>query len=209
MKSGADLKGKTIGLLSYGGTTQTFIEVLLAKSGMAKEDANLLVTGNSPGEVDLIRQGRIDCFICTYSVAYVLRQTKEPLEFLSVDLPVPAPGQVLHATRETLEKKPELTLKVMRALKASMEEIIKGPIEPIFERAAKDFEIPGAKDIAMLSAQLRQAIGDNWYADGKPETLLRNLPGRWKAGCDALRSVGFADVKDPTSLYTNAFLDKL
>jgi hypothetical protein len=29
-------------------------------------------------------------------------------------------------------------------------------------RAAKDFEIPGAKDIAFLAAQEKQAIADNW-----------------------------------------------
>jgi ABC-type nitrate/sulfonate/bicarbonate transport system substrate-binding protein len=209
VKSGADLKGKTIGLLSIGGTTQTFIEVLLAKNGIVKDESKLLVTGNSPGEVDLIRQGRIDCFICTYSVAFILRRTAQPLEFLPVDVPVPAPGQVLHATRTTLEQRPELALKVLRALKASMNEIMTQPIAPIYARAAKDFEIPGAKDIDLLAAQTKQAIGDNWLLDGKPETLLANLPARWQSGCDALRTVGFADVKDPTALYTNSVLDKL
>jgi NitT/TauT family transport system substrate-binding protein len=207
--SGAELRGKTVGILSYGGTTQTFIEVLLAKSGIPKDDSKLLVTGNSPGEVDLIRQGRIDCFICTYSVAFILRRSQQPLEFFSVDAPVPAPGQIFHATRATLETRAELTLKVLRAMRASMLEIIKGPAEPIFERAVKDFEIPGAKDIPLLAAQARQSITDNWYADAKPDTMLRNLPDRWQAGCDALHAVGFADVKDPTALYTNSILDRL
>lgn len=209
VKSGADLKGKMIGLLSIGGTTQTFIEVLLAKNGIVKDEGKLLVTGNSPGEVDLIRQGRIDCFICTYSVVFMLRQTNQPLEFLSVDVPVPAPGQVLHATRATLEQRPELSLKVLRALKASMDEIMTQPIAPIYERAAKDFEIPGVKDVALLAAQTKQAIVDNWLLDGKTDTLLVNLPDRWQSGCDALRTVGFADVKDPTTLYTNSILEKL
>ena len=209
VRSGADLKDKTIGLLSIGGTTQTFIEVLLAKNGIVKDEKRLLVTGNSPGEVDLIRQGRIDCFICTYSVTYMLRQTKEPLEFFSVDDPVPAPGQVLHGMRTTLEQRPELTLKVLRAIKASMDEIMTQPIEPIFERALKDFEIPGTKDLPLIAAQAKQGITDNWLAGGRKDTLLRNLPERWQSGCDALRAVGFADVKDPTTLYTNEFLDKL
>ncbi len=129
-------------------------------------------------------------------MAFLLRQSQQPLEFFSVDGPVPAPGQIFHATRATLEGKPDLTLKVLRAMRASMMEIIKGPAEPIFERALKDFEIPGSKDLALIAAQARQAITDNWYADGKPDTLLRNLPDRWRAGCDALHAVGFVDVKD-------------
>ncbi len=209
VKTGADLKGKLVGILSYGGTTETMIEVIMAKAGLGKDDAKLLVTGNSPGEVDLIHQGRIDCFICTYPVYFALKESGQPLEFLSVDEAVPAPGQVWHGLRTTIEQKPELTLKVLRALKSSIDEIMTKPLEPIFERAIKDFEIPGAKDVALLAKQERQAIADNFVLDGRKDTLLRNLPERWQAGCDALRQVGFADVKDPSVLYTNAFVDKL
>lgn len=207
VRSGADLKGKTIGLLSYGGTTQTFIEVLLAKAGLKKDDASLVAAGNNPGEVDLIRQGRIDCFICNYSVSYLLQHSGEPLEILSVDELVAAPGRVFHATRATIEQKPELVRKVLRAVKASMQEMMTSPIGPIFERAAKDFEIAGTKDVAALVAQQKQGIEDNWFAEGN-RTLLVNLPDRWQSGCDALRTVGFADVKDPTVLYTNSFLEQ-
>jgi NitT/TauT family transport system substrate-binding protein len=208
VKSGADMKGKTVGLLSYGGTTETFIEVLLAKAGLTKNDATLLVAGNNPGEVELIRQGRLDCFICTYSVTYALKQLGEPLEIFSVDAPVPAPGQVYYATRETLETKPDLVLRVLRGLRSSMEECITQPLEPIFARAIKDYEIPGAKDPAALAAQEKSAIAENWLAEGK-ENLLHNLPQRWISGCDALRQVGIADVKDPTTLYTDQFLRQL
>jgi tRNA U34 5-methylaminomethyl-2-thiouridine-forming methyltransferase MnmC len=82
------------------------------------------------------------------------------------------------------------------------------PIGPIFERAGNDFEIPGIKDIAALTALEQAAIAQNWLAEGK-ENLLRNVPRRWQAGCDALHEVGFADVKDPTILYTNQFLDEI
>ncbi len=209
VKSGADLKGKQVGILSYGGTTETMIEVMLAKAGMAKDDAKLLVTGNSPGEVDLIHEGRIDCFICTYAVFFALKESGQPLEFLRVDEFVPAPGQVWHGTRATIEQKPELTLKVLRALKASVDEMLTHPLEPIFARAAKDFEIPGAKDIPLLARQETQAIADNFYYKGQKDTLFRNVPALWQSGCDALRQVGFADVKDPSVLYTNEFVDKL
>ncbi len=208
IKSGADLRGKTIGLLSVGGTTQTFIEVLLAKNGIDKSEAKLIVSGNSPGEVELIRQGRLDCFICTFTVAFTLQHMTERLEYFDVDVPVPAPGQVLHATRDTLAQKPELVRKVLRAMKASSEEIMSQPIGPIFERAGKDFEIPGMKNIDNLVAQEKTLIADSWYGEGK-ENFLRNVPRRWQDGCDALHSVGFVDVKDPTALYTNEFLDTL
>ena len=100
-------------------------------------------------------------------------------------------------------------LKVLRALKASMKEIMTTPIEPIFERAAKDFEIPGAKDIRLLAAQRSRRSPTTGWPTASRKRCSCNLPDRWQSGCDALRTVGFADVKDPTVLYTNSFLDKL
>jgi ABC-type nitrate/sulfonate/bicarbonate transport system substrate-binding protein len=210
VKSGADLKGKTIGLLSVGGSTETYIDVLLAQAKVPKSEAKLIVAGDSPGEVELIKKGRLDCFICTFATAFTIQRTlNEPLEYLNVDDFVPAPGQVFHGTHETLAAKPELVLKVLRALRASMQEIMTEPIGPIFERAGKDFEIPGIKDIDTLVALQKKTIEINWFGKRGKAGALRNFPDSWQAGCDALRSVGIVDVKDPSVLYTNEFVDKL
>ena len=210
VKSGADLKGKTIGLLSFGGSTETYIDVLLAQAKVPKSEAKLIVAGNSPGEVELIHKGRLDCFICTFSTMFTIKRTiKEDLVYLNVDDFVPAPGQVFHGTRDTLAAKPDLVVKVLRALRSSMEEIMTQPIGPIFERAGKDFEIPGIKDIDTLVALQKETIELNWFGKRGKTSALRNFPDAWQAGCDALRSVGIVDVKDPSTLYTNEFVDKL
>ncbi|HUZ71509.1 MAG TPA: ABC transporter substrate-binding protein [Stellaceae bacterium] len=210
VRSGADLKGKTVGLLSIGGSTETYIDVLRAQAKIPKSDVKLIVAGNSPGEVELIRKGRIDCFICTFSVTFTVERTiKEPLVYLNVDDLVPAPGQVFIGTRDAIAKKPDLVVKVLRALKSSMEEIMTKPIRPIFERAGKDFEIPGIKDLDTMVALQKESIKVNWLGKYGAKNLLRNEPAQWQAGCDALRSVGIVDVKDPTSLYTNTLVDKV
>jgi ABC-type nitrate/sulfonate/bicarbonate transport system substrate-binding protein len=209
VRTGADLKGKTVGLLSVGGSTETYIDVIRAQAGVPKSDVKLIVAGNSPGEVELIRKGRIDCFICTFSVAFAIKQMKEPVVYLDVDDLVPAPGQVFIGTRDTIATKSALAIKVLRALKASMDEIMTSPIRPIFERCAKDFEIPGIKDLDRMVALQKETIKVNWLGQYGSKNLLRNIPAQWQAGCDALRSVGIVDVKDPTTLYTNALVDKI
>ncbi len=210
VRSGADFRGKTIGLLSIGGSTETYLDVMAAQAKVPKSDVKLIVAGNSPGEVELVHQGRLDCFICTFSTAFTIQQKiKEPLVYINVDDFVPAPGQVFHGTRDTIAAKPDLVLKVLRALKSSMDEIMTRPIGPIFERAGKDFEIPGIKDIDNLVALQKKTIEMNWFGKRGKAAALRNFPDSWQAGCDALRAVGIVDVKDPTTLYTNAFVDKL
>jgi hypothetical protein len=94
----------------------------------------------------------------------------------------------------------------MRGLKASVDEIVAGPVLPIIERAAKDFDNPGMKDPQRLADLVQSVIEQFWLGEGK-QNLLRNMPTRYKAGADALRDVGIADIKDPDSFYTNQFLD--
>jgi hypothetical protein len=60
-----------------------------------------------------------------------------------------------------------------------------------------------------LVALQQKTIALNWYGGQGKQNFMRNVPSLWQAGCDSLHSVGFVDVKDPTTLYTNEFLDKL
>jgi hypothetical protein len=91
-------------------------------------------------------------------------------------------------------------------MKASVDEMMTKPLRPIFERAAKDFEIPGIRDIDTLIAVNDAARERLWLSEGR-ENLMRNVPRLWKAGADALRENGVANVKNAEALYTNRFID--
>jgi ABC-type nitrate/sulfonate/bicarbonate transport system substrate-binding protein len=206
--SGEQLAGKTIGILSLGGTTETYVDLIAGRSGVKKADVQIVVAGNSPGEIELIRQGRIDCFLCTYSVLFELRRQNVPVEAWGVDRYAPSPGQVYWTHRDLVANRPDYVRRVMRGLKASVDEIVAGPVQPIIERAAKDFDNPGMKDPQRLADLMQSVIEQFWLGEGRAN-LLRNMPARYKAGADALRDVGIADIKDPDSFYTNRFLDNV
>ena len=208
VRSGADLKGKTVGVLSVGGLSELLIQVAMAKGGVAKNETQIVVAGNSPGEVELIRKGRLDCFICNFPLAVTLQRMGEPLDYLDIDTVIPAPGLLYFCTRETAETKPDLVLRLLRAVKASVLEIIDEPLAPIFRRAAKDFEISRMNDLDTLVAVQQEVTKHQWLVDGR-ENLLRNEPRLWQSAVDGLRAIGVADVKDPTTLYTNKFVDQV
>jgi hypothetical protein len=91
-------------------------------------------------------------------------------------------------------------------MRASAQEIMTQPLAPIFERAAKDYEIPNIRNINEL-VEVEKATADRlWLSEGR-ENLLRNVPHLWKSGVDALRDNKIADPGDPVSLYTNQFVD--
>jgi ABC-type nitrate/sulfonate/bicarbonate transport system substrate-binding protein len=205
---GEDLAGKTVGILSLGGTTETYVDLIVGRSGLKKSDVKIEVAGNNPGEIELIRQGRIDCFLATYSVVFELKRQNAPIEAWGVDRYAPSPGQVYWTHRDLVAARPDYVQRVMRGLKASIDEIVAGPVLPIIERAAKDFDNPGMKDPQRLADLVQSVVQNFWLGEGKPN-LLRNIPLRYKEAADAMREVGIADIKDPDSYYTNRFIDAL
>jgi len=207
IRDGRDLKGKNVGLVSVGGSTDTFLTLILAKVGLSKDDVKREVVGNNPGAVEFIRQGRIDCFICSINVVITLERTGVPIVYWSMDKYAPMPGQIYMAARDTLASKPELAVRFLRAMKASVDELMTKPLEPIFERAAKDYEIPGLKNIDIPVAVEQTSIDQLWLSEGR-QNLMRNVPALWQSGVDALHGIDLLTIADATPLYTNKFIDE-
>ncbi|MDT2021330.1 ABC transporter substrate-binding protein [Methylocella sp. CPCC 101449] len=200
-----DLKGKTVGIVSVSGTTDVFLDLILAKAGLKKDDVKREVSGNSPGALQLIKQGRIDCFIASIQVVVALERMKEDVLAWSTDRYAPMPGQCYISTRQIVEARPDVLKRAMTAMRASVDEIMTQPLRPIFERAAKDFEIPGIRDVEALVAVEKVTADRLWLSEGR-ENLLRNVPKLWKSGVDALRANNIGDPGEPETLYTNQFV---
>ena len=94
----------------------------------------------------------------------------------------------------------------MRAMKSSVEELLTKPLAPIYERAAKDFEIPGIRDIEAISAVQTIAMEKLWLSEGR-ENLLRNVPRLWESGVGALNAAGITSIPSAESVYTNRYVD--
>jgi len=94
----------------------------------------------------------------------------------------------------------------IKAMKASADEMIKGPLEPVLDRAAAQFDIPGIRDKPGL---IRTVQGDIelWLSEG-PQNLMRNVPALWQSARDSLAEAGLAEIPDVTKIYTNRFVDE-
>ena len=51
-------------------------------------------------QIVMIRQGRIDCFVCTFAVLFELQRQNAPVAAWDVDRYAPSPGQVYWTHRE-------------------------------------------------------------------------------------------------------------
>lgn len=206
IRAAEDLRGKRMGVVSVGGTTENFLDLMLVKAGIPKTETPREVVGNNPAAFALVQQGRIDGFIASSNVGNALLRQNAAVEWFSTDKYAPMPSQSYFTTREIIQKSPGQVLAFVRALRASVEEIIKGPIDPLIQRAAKDFEIPGIRDRAALVHTIEEDI-PLWLSEGR-ENLLRNVPALWRSARENLAQAGLARIEDETALYTNEFVDQ-
>jgi NitT/TauT family transport system substrate-binding protein len=205
IRAAEDMRGKTIGIVSVGGATEILLNIALLKAGIRPEDVKREVTGNSPGALQLVRQGRVDCFFCAIGVALALNRANEPVEVVSTDKFAPMPSQIFLTTKEIATMKPETVARFVRALKASADEIMTADKRMLFERAAKDFEIVGIKDMDGVVALMDEMIKQLWLSEGK-ENLLRNVPRLWKDADAGLRAAYLAAVRVIDALYSYVFI---
>jgi ABC-type nitrate/sulfonate/bicarbonate transport system substrate-binding protein len=207
IREAADLKGKTIGVVSVGGATENLLDLILLQAGIAKADVPRNVAGNSPGSMALIRQGRIQGFVATVNVVIALKLANEAYESWSTDRYAPMPSQVYLTHREVAEKEPGTVVRFLKAVNASVKELLAATDKgPILDRMAKAFEIPGvANRPAMLEALKFE--DELMLAQGR-ENVLRNVPALWAKGAELLNKAGLAKIDKVEDLYTNKFVDE-
>lgn len=202
-----ELKGKTVGIVSVGGTTDLFVDLMLTKVGLEKSVVKKEVVGNNPGALQFVRQGRIDAFIASTGVVEALNAAKEKIVTFSTDQYAPMPSQCYVTTREVAEKRPELIVRALRGLKASVDQVIAGPIAPLIARASNDFDVPGSRNLEALERNMNAAKA-LYFSQGR-ENLMKNVPKLWRDGAEVLAKAGLGDLtKIVDTLHTNRFVDQ-
>jgi NitT/TauT family transport system substrate-binding protein len=207
VNSAAELKGKTIGIVSVGGSTEQLLDIMLRTANLTKADVTTQVVGNSPAALQFIKQGRIDCFINSIGVVVALQTANEAVVNWPTDLYAPMPSQIYVTTQDIADKNPQTVVRFLKALSAATEDMMHGDIKAIYQRAGADFDIPGIKNLDTLAALMAFTMSNPWMAQGK-DNFLRNVPALWAKADAEIRAAGIAAVSRPDAIYTNTFIDQ-
>ena len=207
IKTAEDFAGKTVGLVSVGGSTEIFLDLMLDNVGVPRDSVKREVTGDSPSALDVMQAGRIDAFMCSVNVVVAMRQMNAPVEIWSTDRYAPMPSQGYAALRSTVESKGDLFVRVLKGLHGSVVELMEEPTGPIFARAAKDFEIPGYDDVDRLTAIVKTTADELWLSQGR-ENLMLNVPALWDQGLETLTKAKMVTRTDASDYWTNDYINK-
>lgn len=204
-----DMANRTIGIQSVGGTTETLLDLMLTARAVDRANVQRVVVNNSPAGVDLIRQGRIDAYFVTPSIAVALKRSGQSVHIWNTDAVAPTPGFCYSGKREVFERHGPVIQRYIRAVRMALLDLIDGRVAVANAlQAMERYDMAEARNPELAAAIYKENIAF-LLADGR-ENLLRNVPARWKNAYDLMVSCGFAPSgMRQEDLYTNRFIDAL
>ena len=129
----ADLKGKSIGVLSFQDTTYYNLLAALASVGLSKDDVDIQAVGPA-GIIQLMISGDTQAMSGTVEWAGAVRAAGVDVQMLPINDIFPAMAQAIIASDKIIAEKPELVKAFVQATIKGYIDVIKDP-----EQAAKDY----------------------------------------------------------------------
>jgi NitT/TauT family transport system substrate-binding protein len=123
----ADLRGKTIGVLSQASGSRYNVLTMLALAGLKEADVTLVTTGANPAP---FLERKVDAWSSLATTAAELqRQTGQTFDMLFARDYLNLPTDVLASTRETYTQRADLLVRFLRAVRRGTEYMIARPAE--------------------------------------------------------------------------------
>lgn len=194
-KSVKELKGKTIGITTYGSGTEIIGRLILKHFGLDPDkDVKFVPGGSGEGRYIRMRQGLLDATVATVPTEYIGRKMGFPIMVRSEEL-FTYPFSGLTVSLKKLKEKPDEVKRVIRAgIKANR-----------YMRENRDGTIPVLMSTYRLDKQVATAAYDTFVKgfnlDGNmPEDGFRRLIDDTKQVMKITREVALNEVSDFTIL---------
>ena len=202
----ADMRGKTIGMASLGGSMEGTLNLMLKRAGVPTSSVNKVKVADNPASFALVEAKRVDAFFGNTST--MTRVTAGQKEATAMAVDDGMPGQVYVASRKEIAAHSERFVKFLRAVhEATVAIVDASDVAPIIKSISATYTVPGADHLETASRDLQQNA-KNWTAKGR-NNLLRNVPEVWASAVEALADAKMIKRKvDASTLYTNTLLEK-
>jgi NitT/TauT family transport system substrate-binding protein len=128
-----DLKGKTITTMAYQDTTFFALQGMLASAGLTKADVDAQAAGPA-GVWQLFAAGKADAMAAVPDWIVSATQAGAKVKVFSSDEYFKSMAQAILVSDETIQKRPDLVRKLVRATLKGMQDIMKDPAA-----AARDY----------------------------------------------------------------------
>jgi NitT/TauT family transport system substrate-binding protein len=186
-----DLKGKIVGISSFGGTPHSEVITILRKHGMTEKDVTFLQIGGSSARYQSLEAGNIQAAMLVPPFNKIGRQKgfNEIVSFNDV-LKIPLGGLATHTDK--MKESPGEIVKMIRALIKSVDYINnrKADILALMEKSW------GVKDAEVREAMYRDLVGLYSRNGIAPDDVMKNVIQLVQEGRKSKTAATIPDVAD-------------
>ncbi len=186
-----DLKGKIVGISSFGGTPHSEVITILRKHGMSEKDVTFLQIGGSSARYQSLEAGNIQAAMLVPPFNKIGRQKgfHEIVSFNDV-LKIPLGGLATHVDK--MKEAPGEVVKMIRALIKSVDYIHnrKPEILALMEKSW------GVKDAEVREAMYRDLVGLYSRNGIAPDEVMKNVIQLVQEGRKSKTGATISDVAD-------------
>jgi ABC-type nitrate/sulfonate/bicarbonate transport system substrate-binding protein len=111
----ADLKGKRIGILNFGGSNELAVHLALKEWNIPRESVTILATGSAPARLSALSSKALDATVLSPPETFMAARLDLNVLAQLTDLRASFPQSVITVRRSFLEKNRETVKKFMRA----------------------------------------------------------------------------------------------
>jgi NitT/TauT family transport system substrate-binding protein len=203
LREPGDFAGKTLGIPSQGGESETTLDLLLASSGVDPASVARQIVGVGPGVFNLVQQGRVAGFIVSLDTAKILERQMEGVVVLDPGDFIQSGAQVYMVSVEGLAKNRDMIRKYLEAVHAAIEFMIDDDgFDETLRILRQKYSFATLDDEAVAKASLED-YRNAWTAEGR-NNVLRTVPESWRRGYEELVQAGRVEGgRDPSEWYTN------
>ena len=186
-----DLKGKIVGISSFGGTPHSEVLTILRKHGMSEKDVTFLQIGGSSARYQAMEAGNIQAamLVPPFNKIGRARGFNEIVSFNDV-LKIPLGGLATHVDK--IKESPGEIVKMIRALIKSVDYISnrKAEILALMEKSW------GVKDDDVREAMYRDLVGLYSRNGVAPDDVMKNVVQLVQEGRKSKTAASIFDVAD-------------
>jgi len=209
LKDPAELKGKTIGIMSQGGSTELLLDAVARAKGVDPASVNRVVTGISTSGIAFMERGQIDGFFVFYETKVALDLQGVKMNYLAIDDYVTLPGDALITSSKVVgdAAREDLVVRYLKGVRKAMD-FVRNPAneEKVLDMFVKYNSVQGS-DRPRSKATLDVVRRLTTPPVGTPS--LRLHEDSWHKGLTLLEDIGAIKTKGlPRDKYfTNKYID--
>lgn len=201
-------QGKTIGVISKGGTTELLLDAMSVAEGLDPTKVRKVVTGADVGSLEFLRRGEVDGFITFIGSEAAFKQRQIDLHYLNTDEFAKMPGDSYFVKTADLEPQAEAITGFLRASRKGYE-FAEDPanLDKVLSAVGAFNQVEVSdRELAKLKVEAQAVI----CKPANGEYLSVDLPA-WESALELMRRSGIVkDKSKPVSEFvTSRFVDAL